>query len=176
MEEPINEYIAGQVLLSFRDFIKKRHGQEGVEQLSSAMDFEIMKITDEREYPANYAVDCMDYIHDAYGPEELFQMGRFSLQNIGSKRYFTLLLPPEKLLVNLMDSVPKVNSMVKLDIEYLENGAAITVSSSKLKEIHCNYWQGILQGVFDLTKTKGTIESDISKVSTDKKVIFTIKW
>ena len=176
MTEPFDEFINGQVLLSFRDFIKKRHGQEGVEQLNSALNFEILQITDEREYPASYAVDFMDYVHETYDPEELFQMGRFSLQNIGAKRYFTLFLPPQKLLDKLIESVPKVNNMVKLGIEYLENGAVITISSSELKEVQCKYWHGMLQGVFDLTKTKGKIKVDTSKVSTDKIAIYTMDW
>ena len=90
MTEAFEEYINGQVLMSFREFIKKRHGQDGVQQLNGAMNFDILKVTDEREYPANYAVDCMDYVLTTYGSEELFQMGRFSLQNIGAKMYFTL--------------------------------------------------------------------------------------
>ena len=174
--EPFEEFINGQVLLSFRDFIKKRHGQEGIQQLNSAMNFEILEILDEREYPASYAVDFMDYVQETYDPEELFQMGRFSLQNIGAKRYFTLFLPPQKLLGKLMESVPKVNNMVKLDIEYLEKGAVITLSSSELKEVQCKYWHGMLQGVYDLTKTKGTINVDTSKVETDKMAVYTMNW
>ena len=174
--EPFDEFINGQVLLSFRDFIKKRHGLDGVQTLNSAMDFDVLKITDEREYPVKYAVDCMDYVQKTYGPDELFQMGRFSLQNIGAKRYFTLFLPPQKILDKLMESVPKVNNSVKLNIEFQENGAVVTLRNSELKEFQCNYWHGMLQGVYDLTKTKGTIEVDTSMVSTDKMAVYTMNW
>ena len=170
------EYINGQVLLSFRDFMKKKYGQAGLVEMNGKLDFKILDIVDELEYPAGYAVACMDYIQTKYGAEELYQAGRFSLQNIGAKRYFTLFLPPNKLLDKLMESVPKVNNSVKLNVEYTENGAIVTLANRELKEIQCKYWHGMLQGIFDLTKTKGTIEVDTSRVAKDRKATYTMKW
>ena len=176
IEEPFDEYINGQVLLSFKDFIKKRHGQEGLGNLDGKFDFDILKIKDAKEYPIKYAVDFMDYVHETYGPDELYQMGRFSLQNIGTKRYFTLFMAPEKLLEKLVESVPKVNNSIHLDIKYQDKGAVVTLTNKELKEFQCKYWHGMLQGVYDLTKTTGEIEVDSSKVATDKMAIYTMKW
>ncbi|MFO7618086.1 MAG: hypothetical protein R6W91_00235 [Thermoplasmata archaeon] len=176
MTTPVDEYINGQVLLSFREFIKKKHGQGGLDQLDKALDFNFRDVVDEGQYPAAYAVDCMNFIQTAYGADALFQAGRFSLQNIGAKRYFTIFLPPKTLLDKLAESVPKVNNSVKLNIEYQDSGAVVTLSNRNLKEVQCKYWHGMLQGVFDLTKTKGSIEVNIARVSKEGKAVYTMKW
>ena len=176
MTEPRENYVAGQVLLSYKDYIKKQYGQEGINNLKSALKFDIMQVTVERKYPSSYVFSCMDYIRTTYGQEELFKMGRFSLQNIGAKRYLTRFFTPQKILDRIIESLPKVNYTVKLNVEYMENGAIVTFLNPELNEYQCIYWHGMLQGVFDMTKTKGTIDVDMSRVITDKIVIYTMKW
>ena len=176
MTESKDEFINGQILVSFRDYIKKKFGANGLSQMNDALSFDIMQVTDEKDYPSSHAVECMDYIQKRYGPDALYQMGRFSLQNIGAKRYFTLFMPPNKLLDKLVESVPKVNNTVKIHVDYKEKGAIVRLSNPDFKEVHCKYWHGMLQGVFDLTKTKGRIEVDISKLETEKQIYFTMHW
>ena len=73
MTTPVNEYINGQVLLSFMNFVKKKHGQGGLDQLDKALDFSFRDVVDEGQYPAAYAVDCMNFIQNTYGADALFQ-------------------------------------------------------------------------------------------------------
>ena len=61
-------------------------------------------------------------------------------------------------------------------VDYKEKGAYVTLTNKQLKEVQCHYWRGMLQGVYDLTKTKGEIEMDTSKLETEKQVYFTMRW
>ena len=117
MTDTESEFINGQILVSFREYMNKKFGAAGLSQMNEALSYDIMQATDEKDYPASHAVECMDYILVTYGDDALYLMGRFSLQNIGAKRYFTVFLPPKKLLEKREESVPKVNNTVKLKVE-----------------------------------------------------------
>ena len=103
-------------------------------------------------------------------------MGRFTIGNIGAKRYFTLFMPPDKLLVRMVESVHKVNNTIRLELEQKDNEAVVTLRGPDIEDVTVEFWRGMCQGVFDLTKTNGQLQVDDSAAKTDNKVLYKLNW
>ena len=58
----------------------------------------------------------------------------------------------------------------------MDDGALVTITNKYANEPSCEYWHGMLQGALELTKTKGTIEVDKSRLEKDKLIVYTMKW
>ena len=137
--------------------------------------FPVNSIVGVKDYPLEYSHRCMNYLKDTYGLEELVRTGRFSISNVASKRYVALLLPPDKLLAKLKESVTKVNDQVRVDYTLSTMGADVTVSSDVMTDIHREYWKGMLLEIYDMTKIKGSVEI-VNFKEGDSSIKYEIVW
>lgn len=168
--------IDGQVILNFRDFVKKTYGRDGLETMEDELPFDLSSVYEGVAYPIEYVNHCMEYIKETYGMDTLYNAGRFSMGNMGIKRYLSLLMPPKKILEKLEVSVPKVNNAVSLEIEYNDEGALVTMHGPEWNEMNSVFWKGMLKGALDVTKTKGEVKMEESDAAGIDEVYYSLVW
>ncbi|MFO7992031.1 MAG: hypothetical protein R6U61_07050 [Thermoplasmata archaeon] len=168
--------IDGQVILNFRDFVKKSYGKDGFEKMAGELPFDISSVYGGVDYPIEYVNKCMCYIKENYGMEMLYNAGRFSMRNLGMKRYLTLLMPPKKILDKLQESVSKMNNAVSLEIEYNDFGALVTMHGPDWDDMNSMFWKGMLKGALEVTKTEGEVTMEESDVAGIEEVYYSVVW
>ena len=151
-------YIGGQVMISYIDFVKKKSGPQGLMDMEKHMGIPLNEIVVEKDYSYKYSDLCLTFINEKYGTKDVIQAGRFSATNIGTKRYFAVILPPKKLLDMLVESVSKVTNSVVVSYELNEKGAEVLVKGPYMHSLEREYWLGMLMGLFDLNKRDGKVE------------------
>ena len=172
----MTETVNGQLLINFKDYIQKKWGKDGLDKANDDLDFDIKEITNERDYPMQHMFASFDYLRTNFGMLEIFNFGKFTTQNIGTKRYLATFLPPDKILERLEESVPKLTELIKVDVTNTDNGAVITFQAPHMRDTQCEYWRGLLHGALELTKTKGTVDMDASQMESQHTVVYTMKW
>jgi len=170
------ETINGQLLINYKDYIKKKWGNDGLDKVNKELDFDLNKITNERDYPLTHLFTSFDYLKDNFGMPEIFNFGKFTTQNIGTKRYLATFMPPDKVLERLKESVSKLTRLISVDVKNTDNGAVVTFQAPNMRDTQCEYWRGLLHGTMELTKTKGTVDMDASKMESQHTVVYTMKW
>ncbi len=172
----VEEHISGQIIASYAAYVKKKYGKDGIEEMSKVLGEDMGNISDSKTYPAQTAADLMNYLKDTYGLEELFKLGRFTVANVGTKRYFSLFISTENIIPRMVESVQKVNDSISLTAEYGNNSATVTVTGSEMLDVQREFWRGMMQGIFDLNKTTGKVEVDDSKMRSHGQIVYKLTW
>jgi len=168
--------VAGTILISLREYSRKKWGVAGYEDMKNVLDYEIDKIAPERIYPISHAGQILEHVQRKKGNDELVRMGVFTVQNIGAKRYFALLLPVKSLVEKIKDTIDKISSSIEMDIRDGHNSVTVTMQSPHYNDVQAHFWKGMYQGVLQMAHKKGKVDMDTSGLKDDHRVIYMISW
>ncbi len=168
--------LSGQIIISMINYVRKRWGERGVSDLEGDTGIKAGGIKEGMFYPLDHAGKVMAHVKDRYGPENIRKMGRFQVKDIGFKRYLARFVPPEKVLRLIRESYHKMTKVGTMGIKETKGGAEITMTDFIKNEDLVELWTGVYEGVLEMTRTKGSVETDAGELTDKGLVIFSVTW
>ena len=168
--------VKGRPLLGYSKYIKKKWGKEGLDSCEKAVGYKFSDIKEEAWYPSYFSDDISAWTAETHGMEEVRKSGQAMVTEVGIISYFAKMAGLQKVLDRAMEESMEQLNHGKLDVHKEPNKATVKLHDLTPRREVCEAWQGILEGVLILTRTKGQVEKVSCELNGDEACTYVMAW
>ena len=150
--------VKGRPLIGYFKYVKKKWGADGLMVCEKAVGFKYSDIRDEVWYPRAYSDDIIVWIASTHGRDAVTSAARSMVSEVGVISFAARVAGMDRVLDRAVDEVRASLNFGKVSVKKESGGALVTLRDYCSSEDVCAAWQGILEGVMELTKTRGVVE------------------
>lgn len=166
----------GDAILSYFTYIRKKWGQEGLEQM-----FEDTKVpenlTAKEFYPDEEMIKVLDWIKDEHGEKALEEGGRFVVKNLGIIAWLVRLANMKFIMKRFEKNYKELYTFGRIETDTSqENKATLRMYDVYSGPSRCIAWKGVSKGALELTNTKGTAKKTKCVGKGDDCCEYTFEW
>lgn len=139
-------------------YIEKRFGKIGLRECKKAVGLD-HKLMEKEFYPDKIQNDILKWLSRNHGQDMPRLSGKFTVKNLGILAYIVRFTSPEMMVAKARKSYDELYNFGKLETKVTEKGR-IYVRLYDVCAIpeRCKSWQGVLEGILELTHTEGKVE------------------
>ena len=170
--------LKGGVILGYLDFIKRQWGQEGVDECMNSIDMDIGTLKAEKFYPGKLDEEVLKWISSTKGEEFVKKTGNHTVKNLGNLAYLVKFVNMKYLLKKAKENYEDTFDYGEISVlcdDYGKKAVVIMKDSNKIKE-SCMAWEGALEGMMEVTRTKGTVKMVKCQMKGDIYDEFILDW
>jgi len=170
--------LKGGVIIGYLDFINRQWGQEGGDECINAVGIDINNLKPDTFHSGEMDENVLKWISATKGEEFVKKAGNHTVKNLGSLSYLVK-------FVNIRHLLKKAKENYKDTFEYGEisvlcddfgkRAVVIMKNSNQIKE-SCIAWEGALEGMMEVTRTKGTVKMTKCQMKGDIYDEFILDW
>ena len=170
--------LKGGVLLGYLDFIKRQWGQEGVDECINAINIDIKTLKPEKLHPGEMDEEVLKWISKNKGEEFVKKAGNHTVKNLGSLSYLVKFVNIKHLLKKAKENYEDTFDYGEISVLCDEYGkrAVVIMKDSNIIEESCIAWEGALEGMMEVTRTKGTVKMTKCQMKGDVYDEFILDW
>lgn len=150
--------VKGRALIGYGKFIKKKWGQDGLEECEHVLGYKFKELGEDKWYPASHTDNLLKWIGDTHGMEAVRNAGRAMVTEVGMVSFVARMAGFERILDKAMDEVRNSLNYGKLKVKKEPGKAVVNLHDACPYLSNCEAWQGIFEGTLILTKTNGKVE------------------
>ncbi len=170
--------LKGGVILGYLDFIKRQWGQAGVDECINAINIDISKLKPETFHPGAIDEGVLKWISRNKGEEFVKKAGNHTVKNLGSLAYLVRFVNIKHLLKKAKENYEDAFDYGEISVLCDEFGkrAVVIMKDSNIIEESCMAWEGALEGMMEVTRTKGTVKMTKCQMKGDIYDEFILDW
>lgn len=156
MSKDDTKKVRGDVLHSWMKFIKKRWGQDGVDEMLSGTGIKD-DIKEGTYYPQERYEKLLAWVRETHGEKYLVEGGRSMLDNFGLLAYIVRFAGIKMVAKRVPNQISEFFSFGKVEAKVIDDkNLRLRVYDITTTEDVCQAVLGSYSGVIAITKTKGT--------------------
>ena len=170
--------LKGGVILGYLDFIKLQWGQKGLDDCLEAIQINLADIRADTFYSLNLDEKIMKWISGTKGMEYVKKSGNHTVKNLGSLTYLVKFVNIKHLLKKAKENYEDTFNFGEISVlcdDYGKRAVVIMKDSNQIEE-SCLAWEGALEGMMEVTRTKGTVKMTKCQVKGDIYDEFILDW
>ena len=171
---PSGSTVRGSIIVTLLKYVKKKWGKNGLHEFMTSTSMDPNAYEEIGNYSSDEAMIIMDWIDTTHGRQELQNLGRFTAQDIGLKRYLSLVMSIKFLVKAVKESNDRMMNYGSIEIEEKNGGFVVTITDIILTDTLLEFWTGIFEGIFIMSRRKGTVTANTSQM-TEGVVTFEMK-
>ncbi len=149
--------VKGAVVNGYLKFVKKKWGVVGLQEAAKYAGID-ENPRDGEWVPATTATKVLEWIRDNKGMKYVEDAGRYASTDLGVFTYIVAsFMSIEKFIRRAQETYRTLFNYGEFVIEPTDTGAAITIKDARYPEPSCNAWKGALEGIMQVTRTKGEV-------------------
>lgn len=170
--------LKGGVILGYLDFIKRQWGQEGVDECLIDVKINASSLKSETYYPVEIDEQVLKWISETKGMEFVKKAGNHTVKNLGSLAYLVRFVNIKHLLKKAKENYEDTFDYGEISVLCDEFGkrAVVIMKDSNIIEESCIAWEGALEGMMEVTRTKGTVKRTKCQMKGDIYDEFILDW
>ncbi len=139
-------------------YVEKRFGKLGLEECKKAVGLDY-KLREKEFYPDKIQNDILKWLSRNKGPDMPRLSGKFTVKNLGILAYIVRFTSPEMMVKKARESYDELYNFGRIETKVMGKGR-IYVRLYDVCSIpeRCKSWQGVLEGILELTRTEGRVE------------------
>ena len=170
--------LKGGVIIGYLDFIKRQWGQGGVDECVNTIDIDINSLKPERFYSGDLDEKILYWISSNKGMDYVKMAGNHTVKNLGSLAYLVRFVNIKHLLKKAKENYEDTFEHGEISVlcdEFGKRAVVIMKNSNKIEEA-CVAWEGALEGMMEVTRTKGTVKMTKCQMKGDVYDEFILDW
>lgn len=176
MPQDISRKVKGKVLISYANFVKKKWGQSGLKDCEKFIKLDLATIQEQRWYYNQYTDDMLAWMAKNYGMDTCRQAGLAITYQTGIVSFIAKVAGVKRVLERGAEEAHDAFNFGELKITMKENSAKIVFVDMTWNKEGCVAWQGVFEGLLEITKTKGTVKKIACHHDGAKNCIYEMKW
>lgn len=172
--------VAGSVLIGYSKFIKKKWGNQGLEELVKEKHLAIDALREGMWYHLDNSKLMLEWISRKSNDkiDYVEECGKYAVQNLGVLNYIVRFMDISSMLNRAPDSYKDAFSsgeiIAKIDKD--KKFARMIMRGTAYHEFLCRAWMGCYKGMLEATHTKGTVEKTKCELKGDPHCEYEIRW
>ena len=162
MAEDVQKKVRGSVIKGYLDFVRKVWGQQGFDRCLNALqikdDFYEGHFKEKNFYPHQILNDIILWIHEEKGMDYVRRAGKHTAMDLGILKFIFQFVSFNHLITRGPKEIKHAYTYGEVKVNRTETGAEILFYDLSEIPENCAGWLGALQGLMEVTKTKGTVE------------------
>ena len=170
--------LKGGVILGYLDFIKRQWGQEGVDECINLINIDIKTLKPETFHSGEMDEEVLKWISKNKGEEFVKKAGNHTVKNLGSLSYLVKFVNIKHLLKKAKENYEDTFDYGEISVLCDDYGkrAVVIMKDSNVIEESCIAWEGALEGMMEVTRTKGTVKRTKCQMKGDVYDEFILDW
>ena len=171
--------LKGGVIIGYLDFVKRQWGQEGVDECINSIDVnDISTLKTETFYSGNLDEEVLKWISRTKGEEFVRKAGNHTVKNLGSLAYLVRFVNIKHLLKKAKENYEETFDFGEISVlcDDFSKKAVVIMKNSNDTEEACIAWEGALEGMMEVTRTKGTVKRTKCQMKGDPYDEFILDW
>ena len=168
--------IRGSVINGYLKYVEKTWGKAGLETCKKTIKVADIKIKDGEMYTNKIILELLKWISANYGIEKVKQAGNYTIKNLGLLSYLVRFSSMDSMLSRATDRFREAYRFGTVGYEMTDHGARVWMRDVSEIPEDCVGWIGGLQGLMDLTKTKGQVVKTKCRLKGDKHCEYMLNW
>ncbi len=166
--------VKGALINGYLKFVKKKWGVAGLGEVKRHVGID-GNIKDGKWVPVSTAVEILEWIQHKKGDQYVVAAGKHAMKDLGVFKYIiATFMSIETFIKRAKSTYDTLFNYGAIIIEDSEHGAVITLKDSRDTEASCLSWKGALEGIMEITRTKGEVKTLTPDVPEDCK--FEMRW
>lgn len=150
--------VKGAVVVGYRKFVKKTWGQNGLDELLSAVDMDPV-IHEGKWYDDSYSRETLAWIAENKGEEYLERCGKYTIKDLGMLSYIVGFMKISSILKRGPESYSDAFNYGSFKVELENDKGIIKIDDGGVHDPYaCQTWIGVFKGMLEVTKTQGTVK------------------
>ncbi len=170
--------IKGGVLKGYMKFIRYQWGADGLAECEGQTGMRLNEIQEEKFYSLEHNEAILKWVHNQKGMEYLTRMGNYTVKNLGVLshvvRFANIKFLLRKAKENYKDTFNYGSCSVLTDEK--SKRATIIFKDTNIIYESCVVWQGALEGMLEITRTKGNVSQAKCQPHGDEYCEYVMKW
>lgn len=168
--------VRGSVINGYLHFIEKTWGKETLDNCKSDLDLENIKFKDGIQYQNDLLLSIIKWMSEKKGSQYAKKAGNYTVKNLGMLAYVVRFAKMETMVKKAKDAYYESYGYGKVEIKIYDNKAvAIMQDVSEIPE-NCEGWIGALEGLLELTHSKGRVLKTKCQLKGDSHCEYEITW
>lgn len=170
--------LKGGVIIGYLDFIKLQWGQGGVDECINAIDMDLSTLKPETFYSGDPDEKILKWISSNKGDEFVKKAGNYTVKNLGSLAYLVKFVNIKHLLKKAKENYEDTFEHGEISVlcdDYGKRAVVIMKNSNQIEE-SCIAWEGALEAMMEVTRTKGTVKMTKCQMKGDPYDEFILDW
>ena len=170
--------IKGGVLKGYLKFIRYQWGADGLADCESQIGLDLKDIQEEIYYSLEINEAILKWVSEQKGNEYLVKMGNYTVKNLGVLSYIVRFANIKFLLRKAKENYTDTFSYGRCSVltDETSKRATIIFKDTNLIEESCLVWQGALEGMLEITRTKGTVTETKCQVHGAEYCEYLMNW
>ena len=171
-----NRKVRGSVLNGYLKFVEKTWGKEGIEKCLIETKIKGLHIKDGVLYPYSMVQGVIIWISRNYGMPYVRKAGKHTVKNLGLLAYVVRFASVETMLGKAKDAYKETYAFGEVNMKVSGKSAIATMKDVSETPETCEGWIGALEGLLELTRTKGTVTKTKCQLKGDERCEYKITW
>jgi uncharacterized protein (TIGR02265 family) len=157
MVQVVEKKLKGIIYLGYANFIRKKWGADALQLCSKSVGLDLAKLVEERWYPDQFSALIIQWVADNYGRESLRQMGQSTVTERGIISAVARLAGMRRILESAQKELRDTINFGEASVDFDEHGATMCLKDLITKDVECDVWTGVLEGMMKISGAKGTV-------------------
>lgn len=167
----------GSVINGYLKYIKKTWGQDGVDQCAGYLGIDPKDIKDGNWYSDEYGDKLLEWMVSLKGKKYVVLSNRYMVKDLGMLAYIVRFMDVKTILKKLPKNYDDIFNFGRVEVDIKEKNAVVRVYDAATSEHSCPGWQGVFEGAFELTKTKGgRVKETMCQWKGDEYCVWELSW
>lgn len=168
--------VRGSVINGYLKFVEKTWGKDGYENCLADTNLNGMDIKDGVQYNYTMLQGVIKWISKNYGMQYVRKAGKHTVKNLGLLAYLVRFTSVETMLGKAKDAYYEAYHVGHVGMKI--SGKTAVACMKDVSEIpeNCEGWIGALEGLLELTRTKGTVTHEKCQLKGDERCEYKIVW
>mgnify|MGYP000857359707 CR=1 FL=1 len=168
----------GAVILGYLDFVRHEWGQEGLDECLASANLDAGSIVADELYPIEQGQAVLEWISKRKGIEYVRKAGTHTAKNLGSLAYLVKFVNIKHLLKRAKDNYEETFDYGAISVMTDDFGkrALVIMKNANFYEESNVAWLGALEGIMEVTRTKGTVKQNKCQMMGDEYDEFLLDW
>jgi hypothetical protein len=168
--------IRGSVINGYLKYVEKTWGKSGLEKCLADVKIAGMEFKDGGLYPYQIDQEIVIWISKNYGMDSVRKAGKHTVKNLGLLAYLVRFASIETMLQKAKNAYQETYSFGRVDMRTDGKRAVATMKDVSDIPENCQGWIGALEGLLELTRTKGTVSHTKCQLRGDPHCEYEITW
>ena len=151
------EKVKGSVIKGYMKAIKKIWGKNGLEEMEKETHIQLNDLKDGDYYPRAYISSVLQWISKNHGIENVRKLGKATIHNLGIYKYLVLWSSMERLVTRAVNIHGELYNYGIMKAWFEEDQIIVRMGDNNRIKEDCYGWWGAIEGLLDITHTKGNV-------------------
>jgi len=149
--------VRGRVLNGYMKFIRKKWGNQALEELQVDLGIDLHDVMEEKWYPQAQNLAIQKWVHDTYGPSHMRKLGFSASTEVGIISHFAWIAGFDRVLDHGIKDFRSVFDFGNIEVVREDGLVSIRLQDLSDQDFICESWIGAFEGICSLTKTRAVV-------------------